>query len=74
MHLGLAVPSSPARIGVFHYLCVLSLSVFGVEASLALAYGFVLHFVVVLPIIFAGLFSLWRENLTLFRLTREVGD
>jgi uncharacterized protein (TIRG00374 family) len=74
MHLGLVVPSSPARIGVFHYLCVLSLSVFGVEGGLALAYGFVLHFIVVLPIIFAGLFFLWRENLNLYRLAREVED
>jgi uncharacterized protein (TIRG00374 family) len=74
MHLGLVVPSSPARIGVFHYLCTLSLSVFGVEASSALAYAFVLHFIVVLPIIFAGLFFLWRENLNLYRLAREVED
>jgi uncharacterized protein (TIRG00374 family) len=74
IHLGLVVPSSPARIGVFHYLCVLSLSVFGVEGGLALAYGFVLHFIVVLPIIFAGLFFLWRENLNLYRLAREVED
>ena len=74
IHLGLVVPTSPARIGVFHYLCVLSLSVFGVERDQALAYGFVLHFIVVLPIIFAGLFFLWRENLNLYRLAREVGD
>ncbi len=74
VHLGLVVPSSPARIGVFHYLCLLSLSVFGVERGLALAYGFVLHFIVVLPIIFAGLFSLWRENLTLYRFAGKVDE
>jgi uncharacterized protein (TIRG00374 family) len=74
IHIGLVIPSSPARIGVFHYLCVLSLSVFGVEGSLALAYGFVLHFIVVLPIIFVGLFFLWRENLSLYRLAGEVDD
>ena len=72
IHLGLVVPSSPARIGVFHYICVLSLSVFGVEGSLALAYGFALHFIVVLPIIFAGIFCLWKENLNLFRLAGKV--
>ena len=74
IHLGLVVPSSPARIGVFHYLCVLSLSVLGVEGGLALAYGFVLHFIVVLPIIFAGIFCLWKENLNLYRLVGEVDD
>ena len=72
LHLGLVVPTSPARIGVFHYLCLLSLSLLGVEESLALAYGFVLHFVVVLPVIFAGLLCLWKENLSLYRLLAEV--
>jgi uncharacterized protein (TIRG00374 family) len=72
VHLGLAVPTSPARIGVFHYLCLLSLSVLGVDESQALAYGFVLHSIVVLPIIGAGLVCLWKENLTLYRLVAEV--
>jgi uncharacterized protein (TIRG00374 family) len=73
LHLGLAVPSSPGRIGVFHYLCLLSLSVFGVERSLALAYALVLYFVVVLPIIVAGLFCLWKENITLYGLVKDGG-
>jgi len=72
VHLGLAVPTSPARIGVFHYLCLLSLSVLGVDESQALAYGFVLHLVVVLPVIGAGLVCLWKENLSLYRLVAEV--
>jgi uncharacterized membrane protein YbhN (UPF0104 family) len=72
VHLGLAVPTSPARIGVFHYLCLLSLSVLGVEGGQALAYGFVLHSIVVLPLIGAGLVCLWKENLTLYRLVAEV--
>jgi uncharacterized membrane protein YbhN (UPF0104 family) len=72
VHLGLVVPTSPARIGVFHYLCLLSLSVLGVDESQALAYGFVLHFIVVLPPIAAGLVCLWKENLTLYRLVAEV--
>lgn len=70
IHLGLIVPSSPARIGVFHYLCVLSLGFFGVGASRALAYGFVLHFIVVVPVILAGLACAWRENLRLYWLAR----
>jgi uncharacterized protein (TIRG00374 family) len=72
VHLGMVVPSSPARIGVFHYLCLLSLSLLGVEESAALAYGFVLHGIVVLPVIVAGLLCLWKENLSLYRLAAEV--
>lgn len=74
LHLGLVVPSSPARIGVFHYICLVCLSLFGVERRLALAYGFVLHAIVVLPIIGAGLLCLWKENLTLYRLATQVEE
>ena len=72
VHLGLVVPTSPARIGVFHYLCLLALLFLGVEESQALAYGLVLHAIVVLPIIGAGLVCVWRENLSLYRLASEV--
>jgi uncharacterized protein (TIRG00374 family) len=74
VHLGMVVPTSPARIGVFHYLCLLSLALLGVDADLGLAYGLVLHSVVVLPVIFVGLLCLWRENLNVYRLLREVGN
>jgi len=43
-----------------------------VEGSLALAYGFILHFVVVLPVIFVGIFCVWRESLSLYRVVMEV--
>jgi uncharacterized protein (TIRG00374 family) len=72
VHLGLVVPSPPGRIGVFHYLALLSLSMLGVEQAQALAYGIVLHFVVILPIVVAGLVCLWKENVSLFRLVEET--
>jgi uncharacterized protein (TIRG00374 family) len=72
VHLGLVVPTSPARVGVFHYLCLLALVLVGVEESLALAYGFVLHAIVVLPVILVGMLCLWRQNLSLYRLLAEV--
>jgi uncharacterized protein (TIRG00374 family) len=72
VHLGLAVPTSPARIGVFHYLCLLALSLLGVEESAALAFGLVLHGIVVLPVMTVGLVCLWKENLSLYRLAADV--
>jgi len=72
VHLGLVVPTSPGRIGVFHYLCFLALSMLEVEPSKALGYGIVLHSVVVLPVIISGLAYLWRENLSLYRLISEA--
>jgi uncharacterized membrane protein YbhN (UPF0104 family) len=60
LQLGVAVPSVPGRIGVFEGLCVLALTFVGVDASLALAYGLVLHVVVLLPPVSLGLCWLVR--------------
>ena len=54
LHIGIAPPSSPGRLGVFHAVAVLSLQAFGVEHSLALAYAVVLHLIVYLPQVVPG--------------------
>ena len=54
LHAGVAPPSSPGRLGVFHSLTVLGLEVFGVDRALSLAYATVLHATVYLPEILPG--------------------
>lgn len=56
---GINVPSAPGRIGLFQYLCILSLALFGVEQAPALSFGVLLHVLTFLPPIIAGLFALW---------------
>ncbi len=68
LNIGIIVPSSPGRIGVFHYLCVLTLGLYGVDPALALACGILLHAVVYVPIFVLGIYYLWRENLSWSRL------
>jgi uncharacterized protein (TIRG00374 family) len=68
LYLGVAVPSSPGRVGIFHYVCVLSLSLFSVERSLALSCGLVLHLIVFVPMVSLGAWFLWKENYELSRL------
>jgi uncharacterized protein (TIRG00374 family) len=60
LQLGAVLPSSPGRVGVFHYLAVLSLDPFGVEKGLALSYGIVLHAIVYIPTSVMGAYYLWR--------------
>jgi len=80
LHLGVVVPSSPGRVGVFHYICVLSLSLFSVDRNLALSYGLVLHLIVFAPMMCLGAWFLWKENYELSRtkatatLAEEVTD
>jgi len=59
LQAGVAVPSSPGKIGVFQYLAVLGLSLFGVAKTPALAFGVVLHLLIFLPVaVMAGIFWL----------------
>ena len=57
---GVAVPSLPGRIGVFEGLCLAVLTLFQVDAPLAVSYGLVLHAVVLLPPLALGLWWLLR--------------
>ena len=52
--VGVSVPNVAAGLGIFEYLCVISLGVFGVDSNTALSYGLVLHVLVLLPMILVG--------------------
>ncbi len=54
LQAGIAIPSLPGRVGVFEYICVLTLGVFGIEPSAAFGYGVLLHVVVMLPTLLMG--------------------
>ena len=63
--VGAILPTSPLQLGVFHYLCVLTLSLFGVDQTLALTYAVLLHLIVFVPIALGGAVGLWAENMAL---------
>lgn len=73
LQIGVRVPSSPGSIGVFHYLSVLTLTLFGVERGVAFSYGVLLHLVTYLPPSLLGLAYLIRSGYSLRRL-REVAS
>jgi len=58
LHLGMAPPSSPGRLGVFHALTVVSLQPFDVDRASGLAYATVLHAVVYGPQVLLGVLAL----------------
>ena len=70
--LGMTVPSSPGYVGVYHYLVVTSLALFGVSRELALSYAFVLHLLAFLPLSLLGVFYLWKESLSVGQLTAQT--
>jgi uncharacterized membrane protein YbhN (UPF0104 family) len=50
LQAGVAIPSTPGKLGVFQYLAVLGLSLFKVDHAPALAFGLVMHILVFLPV------------------------
>lgn len=69
-NLASMIPSSPGYVGTFDVglLNVLN-GTFGVEASYAAAYTALVHVVLVVPITALGIFFVWREGLSLKRIT-----
>ncbi|MBN1561343.1 flippase-like domain-containing protein [candidate division KSB1 bacterium] len=53
--IAVLVPSSPGYVGTYHWLCQISLGLFGVPESDALSFAFTVHGVNFIPILIAGL-------------------
>jgi uncharacterized protein (TIRG00374 family) len=57
-NLGLILPSGPAAVGVFEAATIVALATFGVDRTIALSYGIVMHAINALPFIPAGYIAL----------------
>jgi uncharacterized membrane protein YbhN (UPF0104 family) len=73
LQVGVAVPSSPGKIGVFQYLAVLGLTLFGVAKSSALAFGLILHLLVFVPAAIMALIFWVKSNDTATQSNRSLG-
>ena len=69
--LGVAIPSAPGYIGVFHAAAAIALTIFGVPATAAFGYALLFHATQILPITAVGWIYLLREHLSLTEATRR---
>ncbi len=65
--IGVVVPSSPGYVGTYHYLCQVSLALFGVPGGPALSFAAAVHAVSLGPVLIAGLVLSYYEGLGLLR-------
>ncbi len=70
LQAGISIPSVPGRIGVFEYICVLTLAVFGISQSNAISYGVLLHSIVFILPTLLGLVFLISLGLPLRQVVR----
>jgi glycosyltransferase 2 family protein len=72
-NLGMAAPSAPGYVGVFHLLLVESLQPFGVDRSHALGAAVIVHTIIFGNFIVGGLWFLWRGGYSLGSLRQASG-
>jgi uncharacterized membrane protein YbhN (UPF0104 family) len=69
--VGGIVPSSPGKIGVFQYLCILTLGLFGVDKSIGLTYGILLYLVAYGTPMVGGIIALWWGGVNVGKIAKE---
>lgn len=72
LQVGVVVPSTPGKIGVFQVLCRWTLGLFGIPAALGLAYGILLYLVAPLFLMLLGALALAVEGWRLGRLPTDL--
>lgn len=74
LQVGGFVPSSPGRIGVFQYLCIVTLALFGIDKGVGLTYGILLYLVAYGPPMILGVLFLWWDGINLRRISTETAQ
>lgn len=69
-NLATSLPTTQAGIGPYEFFSKQTLVLFGADSSIAVAYAILLHAILILPLVFLGFVYLWRENLSLSKITR----
>jgi glycosyltransferase 2 family protein len=70
--LGIAAPSSPGAVGVYELAIVGALALFSINASVALAIAFTLHFIAYSTTGVLGVYALVSDGETLLGIYRQV--
>ena len=66
------VPASPGYVGTYHAACVYGLMAFNIGKEQALSVALVMHAMNFFPVIFLGLWYLWKANLSLKSIQKET--
>jgi glycosyltransferase 2 family protein len=65
IRLGTVIPNAPANVGSYQFFCVLGLTLFGVNKSVAAGFSFVVFAILTVPLWILGMISLSRTGMTL---------
>jgi glycosyltransferase 2 family protein len=74
VNIGVMIPSSPGFIGVFQYLCIISLAFFDVPKEIALSFSFLVHTIQYVPTTALGWLYLTQMHLTGVQALKEIEE
>lgn len=69
-----AAPGPPGNVGTWQFSCVLGLTLFGIDKSVATGFSIVCYTLLSLLLLAIGFISLSRSGTTLFKLRRAASD
>lgn len=72
VRLGTAIPGAPSNIGTYQFFCVVGLTLFGVDKTLATGFSVVVFFLLTLPLWALGLLAVSRSGTTLPALRDQI--
>jgi uncharacterized protein (TIRG00374 family) len=72
VHLGTAIPNAPSNLGSYQFFCVLGLTLFGVDKTLAAGFSIVAFVVLTLPLWAMGIFAIGRTGMTLHQIRDAI--
>jgi uncharacterized protein (TIRG00374 family) len=72
VHIGTAIPNAPANVGTYQFFCVVGLTLFGVEKTLATGFSLVVFIILTIPIWALGFFALSRSGTTLYEIRSQI--
>ena len=70
--IAIVIPSSPGYVEAYHYLCQISLALFGVPVGPALSFAAVVHGINFLPVLLIGLIFAYYEGVAIFKVPETV--
>jgi uncharacterized protein (TIRG00374 family) len=72
VHLGTALPNAPANVGTYQFFCVVALSFFDVDKSVATGFSVVVFIILSVPLWALGAVAFARSGTTLAKIRRQL--
>jgi glycosyltransferase 2 family protein len=72
IHLGTAIPNAPANVGTYQFFCVVALTLFGVDKTIATGFSVVVFVALTLPLWLLGSLALGQSGATLAGVRAQI--